>query len=876
MVFFRRWFLIWFALILGGGQLFAATREERAYAAALAAFNDKFYERAEAGLTQFLQTYRKSTNAPAAVLRLAQAEFYLGHFSAASSRLADPVNLAKAKAVGLGDRYVYWRAEAQFAGGDFAGAAQTFISLPEHFPDSPLGLSAVVEAAAAYQKLGQWQPADELLDNTNGLFQHAANLDPANEAVASGRLLQSESKCAQQDFAAALQTLRLLNPATLTPEQDWKRAHQLYRVSVHLDDLDAAQAATTNLLQIARAGQGDVWAAKLAESVACRADVLERQGRLAEAGATWRENLTNNVPVGQQQEAVLKMAELAAAQNNLTNAEAGLELYLAQFTNAPAAENALLTLGKLHLQDILARPAATNELAAAQGEFDQFLAVSTNGPLAARAFLNRGWCHWLANEYPECLADFQSAARLLPVSEDLVVARFKMGDAQFALQDFAGAQTNYQAVLTDFSALTNVVNALADRALYQILRARLALHDTNGMDETMSRLLGKFFTSAPADSSLLLAGEGFSDFGAPAKARAVFRGFEIERADSPLLPQVAFALARTFEREQNWPTAVTNYQDWLKAYPANELRPQVEYARNWAVAQTGDEAGAFERFTNFISEFPTNALKPLALWWLADHYFRLGGTNLVAAELNYELIFQDFPTNRLAYPAQLMAGHAAMGRFNYTDASRYFVALINTTNYLEDAWVKANLEDWRVKAKFGYCEALRQMASSDTNSANLQLATNILAQVCPMAATNVAGALAWSEIGDCDLQLGALDAATNAYAQVLTAAAADGELRGRARVGLGIVLEKKAEGLPADAQQPLLDQALANYWAAFHPDEEIKDEFWRKKAGLRILSLAAKIGGLKGDKLDNFINDLKTIFPQLKDSPELKRLALKN
>ena len=36
--------------------------------------------------------------------------------------------------------------------------------------------------------------------------------------------------------------------------------------------------------------------------------------RLAEAGATWRENLTNNVPVGQQQEAVLKMAELAAAQ----------------------------------------------------------------------------------------------------------------------------------------------------------------------------------------------------------------------------------------------------------------------------------------------------------------------------------------------------------------------------------------------------------------------------------------------------------------------------------------------------------------------------------------------------------------------------------
>src|ERR1017187_8968605 len=164
MAFFRRWFLIWLALVLGGGQLFAASREERAYAAAVAAFNDKFYDRAATGLTQFLQTYRRSTNAPMAVLLLAQSEFYLGKYSATISRLADPGNLVKAKAAGLGDRYVYWRAEAQFAGGDFAGAAETFVSVPDDFPDSALALSAVVEAAAAFGQLGQWPQADELLD----------------------------------------------------------------------------------------------------------------------------------------------------------------------------------------------------------------------------------------------------------------------------------------------------------------------------------------------------------------------------------------------------------------------------------------------------------------------------------------------------------------------------------------------------------------------------------------------------------------------------------------------------------------------------------------------------------------------------------------
>src|ERR1035437_1646323 len=288
MAFFRRWFLIWFALVLGGGQLVAAsTREDRAYTAALDAFHDKFYDRAETRLTQFLQTYRKSTNAPAAVLLLAQSEFYLGKFTEAATRLTDPNNLAKAKAAGLADQYAYWQGEAQFGQGEFTDAAQTFISLADDFPESPLGLSAVVEAATIFEKLGEWARVDNLLDNPNGRFQRLAQLHPASESVANGRLLQAESKCSQKDFAAAIRLLNLLVPAALTPEQDWKRAHQLYRANLGVDDLDAALTTTTNLLQIARRGQGSSWATNLADSVASHAGVLEKKGRLAEAIAAW-------------------------------------------------------------------------------------------------------------------------------------------------------------------------------------------------------------------------------------------------------------------------------------------------------------------------------------------------------------------------------------------------------------------------------------------------------------------------------------------------------------------------------------------------------------------------------------------------------------
>ena len=447
------------------------------------------------------------------------------------------------------------------------------------------------------------------------------------------------------------------------------------------------------------------------------------------------------------------------------------------------------------------------------------------------------------------------------MSEDLAVARFKMGDSQFALNDFAGAQTNYQAVLVDFAMLPQGADSLSGRALYQILRARLALHDATGVDDVMPRLLGKFFTNAPPETSVLLAGQGFSDFNSPAKARVLFLEFEAEGTNSPLLPQVLFALGRTFEREQNWQAAATNDQAWLKAYPTNELRPQVEYARDWAVAQTGDEAGAFGLFTNYPSQFPTSPLTPLAYWWVGDHYFRQG-TNFTEAERNYETIFQNFPTNDLAYPARLMAGRAALGRSQPSDAKGYFSGVLSDTNCPEDL---------RDQARFGYCEALWALAPSDTNNASLQEATFILAEMIPKAETNIVGALAWSKTGDCDLQMGALDAATNAYAQVLGSPSASQELRNQAEVGLGIVLEKKAESLPPEAQRPLLSLALNSYTDVLYTTNLVGDAFWTKKAGLQALPLMMT---LKEGDVNKFFDTLERWLPPLKDTLEKKRAAL--
>jgi len=872
MAFCWRWLLILSALILSGGQLIAAgTKEQRAYAAAVAAFQDEMWGRAETEFAQFAQKYPKSTHAPEAVLRQAQAQFKQGKLAQAIALL----KTRKTRAGTLADQYAYWIGEAQFQSVDLAAAADTFVALAHDFPDSPLRLRAVVEAAAARAELGQWRQVGSLLEATNGVFQRASQLDPANELVTRGRLLLAQAALAQKQLGSAATTLASVNPQALEPQLGWQLAYLVYQVKLAMGDTNAALAATTNLLQIARLGS-DV--SLLGESVALHAGLLEQMGLQTEALDAYQENLTN-VPVEQQRQAILKIAELAVAQDRFSMAEGSLRDFITQFTNSPVTDMALLSLGELHLKDYVANPSATNQLPEAQARFDQFLATFTNSPLTGKAYLDRGWCGWLASRMAqdqgdftnaaqkttESLADFEQAAQLLPPSEDQALARFKTGDALFALTNYAGALENYQAVVEDFARFPAVMQSLGNRALYQSLRAYMALTNTAGAEATMDRILKLYPASEETSTNLLLMGEYLADLDQPTNALDVFQRFELIFPHSLLRPQVALAIARTFELEQDWPMAIGKYEQWLADYPTNSLRPQADYALARANYQAGNETNAFNLFTNFVARFPTNDLAPLAQWWVAGHFFNLG--DYYHAEYNYKLLFQTWPESALADHARMMAGQAALARPDYPAAIGYFTKLEEDTN-------------WWVQATFAYGSALMRMDSPDTNNplANFQQATNVFSQICLLYATNEFGALAWGEIGDCNLQLANYDAATNAYAQVVVSPFASVAARSQAQIGLGLALEKKAALVSGTNQTALLQLALDNYLDVFDTwtgknlrDHETPDPFWVEKAGLQALPLIETLG--TGDP-DKFIDQMETLFPQSKDSLEKKRAAL--
>jgi len=107
----------------------ASGRENRAYAAALNAFQDAMWNRAETEFAQFTQKYPKSDRVAEAVLLQAEAEFKQGKISPSHRAAQD----AQSEAGNLADQYVYWMGEAQFQKGDFSAAAETFVSLTRDF-----------------------------------------------------------------------------------------------------------------------------------------------------------------------------------------------------------------------------------------------------------------------------------------------------------------------------------------------------------------------------------------------------------------------------------------------------------------------------------------------------------------------------------------------------------------------------------------------------------------------------------------------------------------------------------------------------------------------------------------------------------------------
>ena len=871
--------VIWIA-VLAPLWLCGADAESRAFDAAKKSFDDGFHERAEKAFGEFVNRHAASPRVPQALLLEAQAALAQKKFPVALALLA--TNLPRAGVIA--DQFDFWAARTYAESGQWAAAATNFAALVVVHTNSPLRLEATLREAQARFQLRQWPQVVVLLQNPAGLFQQQAVRAPTGEQAVEGRLLLAEALLEQRNFAAAELAVADIQEEKLPAKLKWRREYLRARAQFAGQKLEAALNTTSNLVAIASVPPQPVL---VAAAVAMQGEILEALQQPKAALAAYEQNQRPGVPADRVRESLFKTVQITLAQGQVTNALARLQTFLTEHPDEAGSDVALLTVAELRLkQHQFATEAAnsvvtntpvpvTGLLTEALENCDRLLREFTNSPFLGQAHLVRGWA-WLVQGKPaDSLAAFQSAAQTLPWSEAQAVARFKAADLEFQTGDITNSLRDYRRVVTDYESLPRVQSELVPRARYQMLQASRAAHDLTAAEESMRAIVRDYPQSGYAERALLLYGQTVDELGVPSVARREFMNFSSQFPNSRLRPEAELAVARSFERERNWPGAISQYDAWVLAFPTNEQRASAEFLRAVANSQAGRETNALRLFTNFIAVFPTNPLGASAQEWVGDFYYN--AEEFPAAERNYQLVYQNtnWPASALGYRAKLKAGRAALMRLSFDNATNYFTKIIEDTNS-PSAVV--------VQAYFAYGDAYLQRPSTNALGKFSQALT-IYEEVPKYFKDDPLVPRAWGQMANCYFQMAGAetgDAATEYlgkalefYGKVTNAPALDVSTRQMAEVGLGHVLEQQARlrqrASETNAAALLLTAASDNYLNVVYAarDGETPDPLWVKEAALSAAALEESRS--QWARAIELYQRLKEMLPALRSSPMIER-----
>ncbi len=779
---------------------FADPIEERDFKAAAGAFRDLNYERAEREFGEFVQMWKDSAFKNEAVLRQAQARFHLTNYPGAMSLLTAGLPQAGK----LADEYQFWLGETHFQVGSLDKAASTYALLCRDFTNSPHFLAAAHHEALARFKLGQHTNVVALLRAPTGSFQRAAKASPTNEFVISGTLLLGEALLATREFPAAEQAARTLGDRRLAADVDWQRRFLLGRVLAEAGRTAEALSVVTNLVPLANALKQPLMQA---ETFALQGTVLEKLGELSAAVASFTNNFTTNAPAVLRQRALSQAVQLSLRQpGKEPDTIAMLELFSTQYAKDSSLDLAQLTLGELRVKEFHARASATNSgptnlLLVAVTNLSRVVTEHTNSPRLGKAFYQRGWCRWHLSQPAAAAADFGEAVRRLPKSEEQAMARFKMAEAQALLNDHTNALRNFQVVVEQYGDLERVRNAYFDEALYRAMRSAWAVTNQIAAEAAFRKIIELFPEQLVSDKATLQFGGELNRQGKPDDARRVFLAQLDRFPKSSLAPQVHLAIARTFRQESDWTNTARIYAEWLKLFPTNSARADVEFENAFFSSRAGG-TNALPLFTNFVAQFKTHSNAPLAQLWIGDHFFSQGQAGFAEAEMNYQLLFQNtnWPDSDLKHMARMGAGRAAYERKAFKNATNYFIELVNDERVSKDIQASAFVALGDTYQKSSQ-EDVVPIALDPLGDAIIAFSRVTNATHFPNCAV---APFAMGRIGDCLFQRAGrnkdpkqLDLAGEAYQKTMAWPGADVETRSLAEVSLGIVRE--TQGRPKDA-----------------------------------------------------------------------------
>ncbi len=651
----NRWWMVVALALLGA----ASPEENKLFRVAQTAFQDGLYDFAERQLREFVEKFPASEKIHDARWLWAQSQIRQGKWQAAIQTLED--GRVGTQAV---DGYLFWTAEAQAAGEQYAPAQKLYEELIQRFPASDRRADAQFGLAFMQLRQGQYEAAQRTLEELARQPQREALTREADLLRGQVLLALEKFKAAEEVFDTLLKSdeksrlgyrARRWRGELWARQQDWERA---------LRDLtfvtDAYRREPNKPVDVQLA----------AEAWAATGWVHWRQEQFAQAVDAFALALANARSPSLRREAMLKLAESYVRAGQSVEAIAKLRQFLQERPADPIADEVQWTIADLLF--------AQNDFAGALAELTKLIATFPQSKRLAQAQFQAGWCAVKLNRPADALPHFEQAFAAAAASggpaADAALAEqalFKVADLQFETAQLAEAVASYQRLISTFPN-----TSLMDRALFQLGLVYQRMQNLPGAEHVFESLVTDHPQSVHAPEAQFQIGMLHVAAGQEDRAREAFAKVVAKFPQSSWAGPAQLATGESYYREEKHDAAVAEFQKLIDAAPDSELGQRAFYNRGWCYAAQNQPEKTLAEFTDFLARYPQSALAPEVQFWIADHHYRQ--KDFVKAQEQFQSLAKSYPASRLADTAEYFAARAAYLRQDYKTAIDLFEALVKS------------------------------------------------------------------------------------------------------------------------------------------------------------------------------------------------------
>ena len=227
--------------------------------------------------------------------------------------------------------------------------------------------------------------------------------------------------------------------------------------------------------------------------------------------------------------------------------------------------------------------------------FNQFLKIpaATNTPENATVYYNLGYAWFKLKDYNQAATAFQKfTANQSGKEKDKTGDAFnRLGDCYFINRDYQNAEKNYEQAYA--------INSYdADYALFQKAICRGLLRQPEQKISSLRNLLQSFPESAFTDDAL-------------------------------------FELGRTYEREENIPTAIGYYENILKEYPQSSYHPKALLQLGLISYNQSNYNQSLDYYKQVAEKFPETPEAQAALLGIKNCYIEMNNVDAYFAYVNH-------------------------------------------------------------------------------------------------------------------------------------------------------------------------------------------------------------------------------------------------